>query len=51
MTELAWDGKAERVAGDRPADAGGYFEEEVAGQVTATFLRELGDGLVRLFAL
>jgi len=29
MTELACDGKAERTAGDRPADAGRYFEREV----------------------
>jgi len=29
MTEPAWDGKAERAAGDRPADAGRYFEGEV----------------------
>lgn len=28
MTEPAWDGKAERTAGDRPADAGGCFEDE-----------------------
>ena len=29
MTEPAWDGKALRAAGDGPADAGGYFENEV----------------------
>jgi len=43
MNEPAWDGKTERIAGDRPADAGGYFEEEVweeaAGQVNATFAK------------
>jgi hypothetical protein len=42
MTELAWDGKAERVAGDRPAAAGGYEEEVLEEgiawwQVTVTF--------------
>jgi len=43
MTELACDGKAERAAGDQPADAGGYFEEEVweevVSQVTVTFAK------------
>ena len=43
MNEPAWDGKTERIAGDRSADAGGYFEGEVwkekVSQVTVTFAK------------